>query len=71
MGTISFSVDEQTSKQIAAWAKEAGTSKSDVLRDMARHYKLQRQWRDIQQTAQEKAREHGLQSEDDVEAFLG
>lgn len=71
MSTMSFSVDEQTSTLISQWAKEAGTSKSDVLRVMTRQYKLQRQWREVQQVAQEKGRQHGLQSEDDIEAFLG
>ncbi len=71
MSTVSFSIDDQTNKLIQEWAKEAGTSKSDVLRDMARQYKLQRQWREIQDYAQKKGRELGLQSEEDVEAFLG
>lgn len=71
MSTMSFSVDDTTSQLIKTWAEEAGTSKSDVLRDMARQYQLRRQWREIQEVAQAKARERGLQNEDEVEAFLG
>ncbi len=71
MATVSFSIDDQTNNLIKEWAKEAGTSKSDVLRDMTKEYTLRRQWLRIQEAAQASARRHGLKTEDDIEEFLG
>lgn len=69
--TVSFSLDEETKKNIDQIAKRAKKSRSDVLRDMARSYQMREDWKSIQNYAQTKARELNLQTEDGIEKFLG
>ncbi|MES2970908.1 MAG: ribbon-helix-helix domain-containing protein [Patescibacteria group bacterium] len=69
--TVSFSLDEETKKAIDQMAKQSKKSRSDILRDMARNYQMRQDWKSLQNYAQAKAREFNLQTEDDIEKFLG
>lgn len=71
MTTLSFSVDSKTKEVIETFAKAERKTRSDVLRDMTTSYALLKRWEVLQKVAQNKARKNNLQSEEDIEAFLG
>lgn len=71
MSVISFSVDEQTKKEVEALAKLERRSKSDVFRDMHKTYVLNQKIAKIQKIGKEKFLSLGIESIDQAEDFLG
>jgi metal-responsive CopG/Arc/MetJ family transcriptional regulator len=71
MGVVSFSVDEDTKKELEVLSKEERRSKSDIFRDMYKTYIFNRTLTKIQKIGKEKFLALGIESIDDAEAFLG
>lgn len=71
MSVISFSVDEQTKKELEALAKAERRSKSDLFRDMYKTYVFNQKLTKIQKVGREKFLSLGIESIDQAEDFLG
>ena len=71
MSVISFSVDEETKKELEQLAQEERRSKSDIFRDMYKTYVFNRTLTKIQKIGKEKFLALGIESIDEAEAFLG
>lgn len=71
MSVISFSVDEQTKKELEALAKVERRSKSDLFRDMYKTYVFNQKLARIQKVGKEKFLALGIESIDQAEDFLG
>jgi len=70
MTTISISLDNDTKKGIDFLAKKAGKSRSDLLRDIIRWYRLDKQVDAAQTIMRVKFHEYNLETFDDLEKFL-
>mgnify|MGYP001576206054 CR=1 FL=1 len=70
MTTISVSLDKDTKKNIDFLAKKAGKSRSDLLRDIIRWYRLDKQVDTAQTIMQVKFQEYNLKTFEDLEKFL-
>lgn len=68
---INISVPPQMEKQIVAMAKKENKTKSELLRDAFRVYKLQKDWARIRLWGQQIAQRMGIESYDDVERIAG
>lgn len=68
--TVSFSLDSETKQLIDNLAKKTKRSRSDVLRSLTQSYALRQQWESIKATAQTKARELELTSDQAVQDYL-
>lgn len=71
MSVISFSIDEQTKKELEALAKAERRSKSDLFRDMYKTYAFNQKLTKIQMVGKEKFLALGIESIDQAEDFLG
>jgi predicted transcriptional regulator len=71
MSVISFSVDEETKRELEQLAQEERRSKSDIFRDMYKTYTFDRTLTKVQKIGKEKFLALGIESIDDAEAFLG
>lgn len=71
METISFSVDIETKKEIEKIAKEEKKSKSDVFRQIFIAYRFNKVLTDMQKGLRKIALKNNIQTDDDVERFLG
>jgi len=71
MSVVSFSVDEDTKKELEILSQEERRSKSDIFRDMYKTYTFNRTLTKIQKIGKEKFLALGIESIDDAEAFLG
>lgn len=71
METISFSVDIETKKEIEKIAKEEKKSKSDVFRQIFIAYRFNKVLTDMQKSLCKIALKNNIQTDDDVERFLG
>lgn len=71
MSVISFSVDEQTKKEIEKMARRERRSKSDVFRDMYKTYMFNQTLTKIQKIGREKFLALSIESVDQAEKFLG
>ena len=71
MGVISFSVDEQTKKELEVLAQIERRSKSDLFRDMYKSYAFNQKLAKIQKIGKEKFLALGIESIDQAEDFLG
>jgi metal-responsive CopG/Arc/MetJ family transcriptional regulator len=71
MGVISFSVDEETKRELEQLAQEERRSKSDIFRDMYKTYAFNKTLTKIQKIGKEKFLALGIESIDDAETFLG
>ncbi len=70
MTVISFSVDEQTKKDLNAIARQQGRSKSDLFRDMYKAYSFDQTLAKVRAVAQPKFLALGIESVDQAEEFL-
>lgn len=68
---INISVPKELEKQISTMAKKEKKTKSQLLRDSFRAYKLQRDWTKIRLIGEETARRMGIETYDDVERIAG
>jgi metal-responsive CopG/Arc/MetJ family transcriptional regulator len=57
-------------REIDAGASEQRQSRAEILSELARQYASERRWQRIRQEGSRRAREAGLFTEDDVEAFM-
>jgi predicted transcriptional regulator len=71
MSVISFSIDEQTKKDLERIARTERRSKSDIFRDMYKVYTFNRTMSKVQKVGREKFLALGIESIDQAEAFLG
>lgn len=71
MSVISFSVDEETKKELEQLAQDERRSKSDIFRDMYKTYTFNKTMTKIQKIGKEKFLALGIESIDEAEAFLG
>lgn len=71
MSVISFSVDEETKKELEKLARAQRRSKSDIFRDMYKTYILNQKLARIQKVGREKFLALGIESIDQAEEFLG
>ena len=70
MSTISFSVEESIKNDFARWAKQQKKSQSEILREMYTQKKFNESLLSTQKKWAGLAKSLGLNSEDDVAAFL-
>ncbi|MGI9028217.1 MAG: ribbon-helix-helix protein, CopG family [Candidatus Saccharimonadales bacterium] len=70
MSTISFSVEDEIKREVAAWAKRAKKSKSDLFRDMATVYRFNDQLDQFTSITESKLAELGVTSEQELYDFL-
>lgn len=70
MKTASFSLDEETNQGITALAKQSKISRSDVVRSMYTRIRLEKTFEDMQAHAEAMMRKLGLETEDDIAAFI-
>lgn len=68
---INISMPAAMEKQIEAMAKKENKSKSELMRDAFRVYKLQKDWARIRLWGQQIAQRMGIESYDDVERIAG
>lgn len=61
----------QMERQIEAMAKKENKTKSELLRDAFRAYKLQKDWARIRLWGKQIALKMGIESYDDVERIAG
>jgi predicted transcriptional regulator len=71
VSVISFSVDEQTKKELEQLARSERRSKSDIFRDMYKVYTFNQTLAKVQKVGREKFLSLGIESIDQAEAFLG
>jgi predicted transcriptional regulator len=71
VSVISFSVDEQTKKELEQLARSERRSKSDIFRDMYKVYTFNQTLAKVQKVGREKFLGLGIESIDQAEAFLG
>lgn len=71
MTTISFSVDEQTKREIAKLAKRQGRTQSGLFRDLWEQHQLRRAVLDFEKLNRKRTLALGIQSDDDVERVFG
>jgi hypothetical protein len=69
MKTVSFSLDEDTAQGIAALAKQAKLSRSDIVRSMYARMRLEKTFEEMQAQAAPLLKRLGLETEDDVVAY--
>ncbi len=70
MKTASFSLDEETDQGITDIAKQSKISRSDVVRSMYARIRLEKTFEDMEAQAAPLLQKLGLDSEDDVAAFI-
>jgi hypothetical protein len=70
MKTVSFSLDEETEQGIVALAKQSKISKSDVVRSMYARIRLEKTFEQMQEQAEPLLTKLGLESEDDIAAYI-
>ena len=68
---ISVSLPRPMRRQLAQVAKREGRSQSEVLRDAFRYQQAVKQFRMLQRYGTAKARELGIESDEDVARLLG
>ena len=71
MSVISFSVDEQTKKDLETIARRQGRSKSDLFRDMYNAYAFDQTLAKVRAVARPKFLALGIETIDQAEKFLG
>ncbi len=69
--TISFQADGETKRILDELARNAGVSRSDVLRQLLKRQKFSLALAEFQYDMSPYLAKHNLESEDDFEAFLG
>lgn len=70
MATISFSVEDDIKKSFDKWAKRAGKSKSDILRDMVRTYEFTEILNKVQEKAALMLKKLDIETEDQLYDYL-
>ena len=70
MKTVSFSLDSETEQGIAALAKQAKLSRSDVVRAMYARMRLDKTFEEMQAQAEPLLAKLGLETEDDIAAYI-
>lgn len=70
MTTISISVDEKTKADIDRLAKEAGKSRSDIVRETFARYRLKQTMQKMQAEAEPILKRLGLETEDDIARYV-
>lgn len=68
---MSISVPPDMFTAIENAAQMENRTKSDLIREAFRHYQFARQWRLIRQWGEETAVRLDLETDDELEAFLG
>jgi predicted transcriptional regulator len=68
--TSSVSLPADLARELARIARLEHRTKSGLIQEALRHYLEARQWRALQRDIQARARQLGLESEDDVERLL-
>lgn len=68
---INVSMPPAMAKRVIKLAKEENRTKSELLREAFRSYKLQKDWAKIRAWGEETARKMGIESYDDVERIAG
>lgn len=70
MSTISFSVEDELKRDIAAWAKQANKSQSGILRDMVAVYKFNEQLEGFTERTEDALSSLGITSEEELATYL-
>lgn len=70
MKTVSFSLDEETDQGIGEIAKQTKMSRSDVVRSMYSRIRLEKTLEEMQAQAAPLLKKLGLESEDDIAAYI-
>lgn len=70
MTTISISLDEKTKQDIDRLAKEARTSRSDIVREVFARYRLKQTMHKIQTEAKPILEKLGLETEEDIAKYV-
>lgn len=68
---LSISVPPEMYEAIEDAAQVENRTKSDLMREAFRHYQFARQWRLIRQWGEETAVRLDLETDEELEAFLG
>lgn len=71
MSTISFSVDQETKRELESIAKTEKKSKSVIFRELFAIYKFNKELDYLQKVSRDRVLKLGLQTEDDFERYLG
>jgi len=69
MKTVSFSLDEETERGIAALANQAKMSRSDVVRSMYSRFRLEKTLEELEGQAAPLLAKLGLETEDDIARY--
>ncbi len=68
---VSFSLPQETYKQVEELAERMGISKSEVLRKALKQYiASERRWQQIRQWGEETAKRLDIRDEDDVDRII-
>lgn len=67
---ISISFPSQLSKEVDKLAKAEHRTKSGFIQEAVRYYMERRRWRKLQRKMSKRAREMGIETEDDIEALV-
>lgn len=67
---ISISFPAQLSKEVDKLAKAEHRTKSGFIQEAVRYYLERRRWRKLQRKISGRAREMGIETEDDIEALV-
>jgi Ribbon-helix-helix protein, copG family len=70
MTTMSFSIDEQTKRDFARWAKRAKKSQSELFRQLITESQFNAYFRDVHKRMEPVFAELGLETDDDVYEYL-
>lgn len=67
---ISISFPSQLSKEVDKMAKAEHRTKSGFIQEAVRYYLESRRWKKLQRKITGRAREMGIETEDDIEALV-
>ena len=68
---LNISMPPSMYAEVESVAQAENRSKSELMREAFRHYLFMRRWQDIRQWGEETAARLGIESAEDLEAFLG
>lgn len=70
MSTMSFSVEDDTKRDFAVWAKRAKKSKSDLFRDMITSYRFNQSFEEFALKSDVVLKDLGIETDEELYAYL-
>lgn len=68
---LNISVPPEMYEAIEAVAQEENRTKSELIREAFRHYQFIRRWRLVREWGRETAERFGIETDEELEQFLG